>query len=363
LTRYSLAVIRLGFLYITQHFNRKDIKVMSDIVNYQLELETAVRAVKQAAAVCRAVQAQISTGVLEKNDRSPVTVADFASQALVCKILKEEFPDDPVIGEEDSKELRNPENRELLSSLSAEVKNILPDATDEQILGWIDRGGHNTYEQRFWTLDPIDGTKGFLRKDQYAISLALIVDGTVVAGAVCCPNLPVNPGDQAEDRPRGLVQFAQKGGGTYQSLLDSNDDPVAVKVSSRTDQSQIRLCESVEKAHSSHSDSARIAAHLGITADPVRIDSQAKYATVARGAAEAYLRLPRDGKYREKIWDHAGGVIVVEEAGGRVTDIRGESLDFSNGRRLENNLGVIVTNGTFHDDIIEAVKKLKIGQF
>ena len=73
----------------------------------QPELSTALKAVRQAAVVCRAVQSSITPDTLEKKDKSPVTVADFASQALVCRQLEEDFPDDPVIGEEGAKELQS----------------------------------------------------------------------------------------------------------------------------------------------------------------------------------------------------------------------------------------------------------------
>ena len=108
---------------------------------------------------------------------------------------------------------------------------------------------------------------------------------------------------------------------------------------------------------------ARIAEHLAITAEPARLDSQAKYAVVARGEAEAYLRLPRDAEYKEKIWDHAGGLLIVTEAGGKVTDITGRDLEFNHGHLLGKSLGVIVTNGLVHDAVIEAIRELGIGKF
>src|SRR5439155_19463982 len=95
----------------------------------------------------------------------------------------------------------------------------------------------------------------------------------------------------------------------------------------------------------------------GIVTPPLRLDSQAKYATVARGDASIYLRLPTRQDYREKIWDHAAGLIIVEEAGGRVSDVRGAALDFSRGRRLEANAGVIATNGHIHDRVVAAVTR------
>ena len=97
---------------------------------------------------------------------------------------------------------------------------------------------------------------------------------------------------------------------------------------------------------------------MGITAPPLRMDSQAKYAVVARGEADIYLRLPTRADYREKIWDHAAGALIVTEAGGVVTDISGRPLEFHHGRELASNRGVIVTNGRLHARVIEALRSL-----
>jgi 3'(2'), 5'-bisphosphate nucleotidase len=89
----------------------------------------------------------------------------------------------------------------------------------------------------------------------------------------------------------------------------------------------------------------------------VRLDSQAKYGVVARGDAAIYLRLPspKQPDYREKIWDHAAGALIVQEAGGRVTDALGSDLDFSYGHKLEKNRGIIVSNGQLHPAILGAI--------
>jgi 3'(2'), 5'-bisphosphate nucleotidase len=100
-----------------------------------------------------------------------------------------------------------------------------------------------------------------------------------------------------------------------------------------------------------------VAERLGITTDPFRIDSQAKYAAVATGNADIYLRLPRPGTdYTERIWDHGAGALVVEAAGGTVTDMHGTPLDFTHGRLLKKNTGIVATNGALHDDVIAALK-------
>jgi 3'(2'), 5'-bisphosphate nucleotidase len=321
---------------------------------YERELEVAIGAVAEASLLCRAVQSSIDLGSLEKKDRSPVTVADFGSQAIVCRRVGDAFPDDPIIAEEDSSALSEEANAAIAGRLMAEMDVRIPGVDRDQVYGWIDRGGASDFAQRFWTLDPIDGTKGFLRGDQYAVSLALIVEGELAVSALACPNLPGEGTDGS-----GAIFFAVRGQGAFTRSLGGGE-PVAIAVSEVAATPEIRFCESVEAAHSSHSDSARIAARLGIEAEPVRIDSQAKYAMVARGTGDAYMRLPKSATYVEKIWDHAGGALVVQEAGGRVSDITGKPLDFTRGRKLESNRGVIVTNGKVHDDILEAISALGI---
>jgi adhesin HecA-like repeat protein len=103
---------------------------------------------------------------------------------------------------------------------------------------------------------------------------------------------------------------------------------------------------------------ARIVAELGAKRPPLRMDSQAKYGILARGEGTVYLRLPTKKSYVEKIWDHAAGAIIVEEAGGRVTDLYGKPLDFSRGRTLDNNQGIVATNGKLHQRMLQAVKSV-----
>ena len=320
------------------------------------ELKTALLAVRQAALICRTVQSAITDEVLEKKDKSPVTIADFSSQAVICRALHNAFPEDPIIGEEDAAELQGPENREFLEKIVAELTaDGIQDPTPENVCTWIDYGGAKTYSDRFWTLDPIDGTKGFLRKEQYAVSLALIVEGKIVLGVLGCPNLPF-PG---ENPTAGTLYYAIAGQGSYALPLVREQEPKRIRVTTTADFSESRFCESVESGHSSHSHSQQLAERLGISKEPRRLDSQAKYAVVAQGEADIYMRLPTRPGYREKIWDHAAGVLLVEEAGGEVTDIHGNPLQFDQGYELKNNQGVIVTNGHLHSLLIQSLDELE----
>uniref|UniRef100_A0A7C4LKU5 3'(2'),5'-bisphosphate nucleotidase n=1 Tax=Schlesneria paludicola TaxID=360056 RepID=A0A7C4LKU5_9PLAN len=321
------------------------------------ELAVALAAVRDAARICRSVQAGITPETLEKRDKSPVTIADFGSQAVVCRVVGNAFPDDPIIAEEDSSELRNEENAPFLHLIHDEICRQCVHASKEEICRWIDRGGAQHFAHRFWTLDPIDGTKGFLRKEQYAISLALIVEGQIALGVLGCPNLPLVAGDPATS---GALFYAIRGQGAFALPLEGDTAPQPIRVSATTDPAAARFCESVESGHSSHGASERIAQRLGITAAPLRLDSQAKYAVVARGEADIYLRLPTKADYFEQIWDHAGGVLIVEEAGGRVTDVAGKPLEFVHGRTLKQNRGVVVSNNLLHDAVLDAVQAVGV---
>lgn len=320
------------------------------------ELQIALEAVRTAAVVCRNVQESISADVLQKEDRSPVTVADFASQAIICRALNDAFPDVPIVAEEDSADLRQVGNDAFLRRIGDELHAVGVEGRPDEICKWIDFGNGHPNE-RYWTLDPIDGTKGFLRGDQYAVSLALLHNGRIELAVVACPNLPVGP--IGGDSPRGVLLYAVAGDGVQQTPLDGDDKPSPIAVSKTAKPEQARFCESFESKHSAHGKSAQVADLLNITAEPVRIDSQAKYVAVARGDADIYLRLPAKHGYVEKIWDHAGGALLVESAGGIVTDMNGKPLDWTRGRELSLNRGVVVSNGQLHDAVLAAVQEVE----
>ncbi|KAI7897916.1 3',5'-bisphosphate nucleotidase [Cokeromyces recurvatus] len=330
------------------------------ILDYSKERSVAIQAVLTASKVCQSVfQHLVANETLTKNDKSPVTVADFSAQAIVNTYLTKHFPNDPIVGEEDSKDLQGDAGkilREKVFSLTNGVLNENEKLSEQQILEAIDRGNYAGGSQgRHWALDPIDGTKGFLRGGQYAICLALIVDGIVQLGVIGCPNLPVD--HKTPSSERGSLFIAVRGYGAFQrSFTNEKETPIHFADISST--KEAIFCESVEAGHSSHEDAIKIAKELNITRDPVRMDSQAKYCSIARGDANIYLRLPASKTYIEKIWDHASGNVLVTEAGGKVTDIYGKPLDFSVGRTLEKNKGVIASNVSIHDTVLKAVQKV-----
>ena len=217
------------------------------------DLATAVAAVRSAARACRAVQERlVRPEALEKGDKSPVTVADFASQAIICAELERALPNDPVVGEEDADTLRD--EAVILKAVVERVAEQRGATHAEQVLGWIDRGSADARSPRYWTLDPIDGTKGFLRGEQYAIALALIESGTVVLGVLGCPNLPLDGNGGGV----GALFTAVRGEPTRtQDLWNASAPSRTVSVAKLRRASEARFCESVESGHSDQDESAR----------------------------------------------------------------------------------------------------------
>ena len=318
--------------------------------------QLAVAAVLKAVQLCQQVETElVSTDSLQKADRSPVTVADFGAQALICKAIGDAFPGTAIVAEEDAASLKA--NPDLLKRVvhyvnSRQVQSGCSSASPEVLCEWINRGT-DCVGKNFWTLDPIDGTKGFLRHDQYAIALAEIVNGEVVLGILACPNLPQRL--NAPESERGCLFVAVRGEGTAMYSLTGNFLGEA-HVGNEAD----RLAESFESTHGDSDRHAEIAHRLKMTAPPIQMDSQAKYALLARGDISLYLRLPNPASpdYRECIWDHAAGLIIVEEAGGMVTDANGALLNFGAGRRMVENRGIVATNGKIHSQVLEAVRPL-----
>lgn len=356
---------------------------------YAKELEVGVRVVQLACYLCQKVQ-KGSIGptpdqVFSKDDDSPVTVADWSVQAMISWILSESFGKQNVsiVAEEDTQTLSDSNSTHLLSSVISTVNDSLAMAPrfglkgptaplgPTQVLEAINHCNSTGGPMgKHWVLDPVDGTLGFVRGDQYAVALALIENGQVVVGVLGCPNYSIkkklvnNSVSKSDLWQEGCVMYARKGSGQawMQPLVNGGGSLVwpnsasRIRVSSIDDPSMATFCEPVEKANSNHSYSAGIAYSLGLRKKPLRVYSMVKYAAIARGDAEIYMKFAKAG-YKEKIWDHAAGVVIVEEAGGVVTDAGGRPLDFSRGVYLEGlDRGIVICSGVnLHDKIIGAV--------
>ena len=293
-----------------------------------------------------------------------------------------------LVAEEDSASLRDgAAGAAMLARVTAAVNEALAGAgrralSSEEVLRAIDRGASpGGATGRHWVLDPVDGTLGFVRGDQYAVALALLQDGAVVAGVLGCPNMPTRADVmEAPDAlsygfsPRlvskmlagargagawykGCLFAASVGAGAWVSPTEPDVpvEPRRVAVSDTDEPARARMCEPVLKANSSQGFTAAVASALGMASKPLRLYSMVKYGAVARGDADVFMKFPKAG-YKEKIWDHAAGVIVVQEAGGVVTDAGGTPLDFGAGRYLEHlDRGIVASSAVLHSRLLTAV--------
>ena len=312
------------------------------------EVRFAIGLVREASSLAESIRQGGLPPELVKGDRTPVTVADYAIQALAARRLMEEFGETRLVAEESVDELKKPEGRKMLRY----VAGIL-EADEEAVYEWIGRSQKNT-EGKLWVLDPIDGTKGFLRGGQYAVALARLEDYQVTVGILGCPGLVTQHSPAG-----GSVTVAVRGEGAWGAALENPEDFQKISASELRDPGQARVLRSVESGHTNERHMQELRDALGMGPEPIRMDSQAKYAALASGDGDLLVRLisPHFPLYKEKIWDQAAGTFMVEEAGGRVTDLDGKRLDFSQGIALNQNRGILASNGHLHELALASVAK------
>lgn len=301
--------------------------------------QLALKLVEDASTLSKTVQAD-GIGSRAKADSSPVTVADLSVQALVALTLRDRFPEDRLVAEESADQLAADSG--LLKQVSAYLTPFLGARTEKDILDSFSNEAKND-RALTWILDPIDGTKGFLRGDQFAVALAVQEgDSQLLFGLLGCPRLGLAGSTKGE----GVVGAAFRGRGAWQKAVGDSCWR-SIQVSEVKEARDIRLLRSFEASHTNESQIEAFVRKNGIEADPVRLDSQAKYLLLARGDAEAVIRClsARRPNYKEKIWDQAAGAMLAQEAGGQVVDLFGKPLDFSTGTELLENSGVVASSG------------------
>lgn len=331
------------------------------------ELDAALAAVEDACRVCRYVQSRLDAlRSMTKDDSSPVTIGDFASQALVARALTSSGAMlGGMVAEESAAFLKHPDHAAHLRGCVEALREsgAWTDAAADDVIDMVDLGaadpGVLVSHRGGWTLDPIDGTKGFLRGEQYCVCLAKIREGRVEIGVLGCPNLALGLNGEQGDDPLGLGTryWATRGGGAHMGAYTKTAGvEMAIRRRPVTPDHPARLAESVEMTHTRRDLTEEIMRRAGPVGTPAQIDSQCKYALLARGDADVYLRLPSRKGYVQQIWDHAPGVLIAQEAGCVVTDVLGRELDFGRGRGLEGNLGVLGAPPGLHGRLLAAAK-------
>ncbi|MGJ3239388.1 MAG: inositol monophosphatase family protein [Anaerolineae bacterium] len=322
-----------------------------------MNIDPIIVAVRQATILCREVQHNSLRSINKMNsttnDSEPVTIADYGSQVIIGRALAEHFPDDAVLAEEAGAqflELTTDKQKAEIISLLTTIFDF--NVTQDEIVRWLDQGMAQAGSERVWIIDPIDGTKGFVGMRHYAIGVGIVEKGQPTGAIVAAPGY--GDGVSGDDDEGAL--FYIKDGIAYQEPM-TGGKAQQLHVSDRTE--SLRIVQSYEKQHASKSRMAIVREKAGMAdAQISELDSMEKYALVANGDADVYLRLPNlDSTRPHLIWDHAPGVALVLAAGGQATDITGEPLDFSQGRTLPNR-GMIISNGKVHERLLKAVSEL-----
>jgi 3'(2'), 5'-bisphosphate nucleotidase len=270
--------------------------------NYKEELKVALELAREAGAAVL----DLYRGPLEveqknlSNELEPVTQADRIANDLIVEGLRRLFPEDGILAEE---------------SVDTE---------------------HRLDKQRVWMVDPLDGTNGFIDGNgDFAVQIGLSVAGEPVLGVVYQP---------APD----VLYRALRGDGAW--IERSGQQPVKANVSRQTDIPSMRLAAS--RSHRSPR-MDRVIRSFGVREEIRRGSVGIKVGLIIEQQCDLYVHLSS----RTKQWDTCAPEIILTEAGGRLSDLFGESLRY-NSLDTQNRNGLVASNGVAHDAIISALVPL-----
>jgi 3'(2'), 5'-bisphosphate nucleotidase len=297
-------------------------------LDYNRELSLAIDLVKEASKITEWFRTTHKSS-FTKSDDSPVTLADFASQMFIISELKKHFPEDQIIAEEESGSFLNSSAESIIKSSYRSLQlNI-----EENLKEILNYRGFSSDRQ--WTVDPVDGTKGFQKDLAYAIGIGFMVRAEPSVCAIGVPNYK---------KTHLTIFSAQKNHGAKVSYGDKSFTKIRV--------SDIKELESSRMCYSLHYNKQWVlnfAKSLGIT-NFIPMDSMAKLCMVADGSAEIYVK-PMS-MHRSFAWDFLPGDLLIKEAGGVVTDIKGNSPRYKGEKCLVTAPGLIASNGSNHEELI-----------
>lgn len=270
---------------------------------YEREVEEAKRAAEAASR--RILEIYAGDFVAEEKlgvDQfyEPVTEADLAASRIIVEQLSREFPEDAILSEE--------ENDDVERRLS---------------------------KDRVWFIDPIDGTSGFVKRDgDFAVQIGLAIGGKPVVGVVLLPF-------------HGVTYFASKGSGAYRQ---SEGESVRLETSNTSDFKEMQMA--VSRNHRSPKINA-ILQDFGVKGEMQRGSVGLKIGLIAERTCDLYIHISN----RTKHWDTCGPQTILEEAGGKLTDLFGDEIRYDTAD-VQNHGGIVATNGAVHDVTIERLRPL-----
>jgi myo-inositol-1(or 4)-monophosphatase len=262
-------------------------------VTYDLQEDAALaRDAARRAGVVILRHFGTSMKVRHKEPGQPLTIADLEADALLKELLHDERPG----------------------------------------YGWLSEETEDSEDRlqrsRVWIVDPIDGTRSFIaQRPEFAVSIGLAVDGVAVVGVVYNP-------------ARDELFWAVRGGG---AVLEVGGGRIPLKVARRETSDDLVVVAS--RSDMAAGDFAAIAGDWRIEG----VGSTAyKLARVAWGRGDVFL-----SRGRKKEWDVCAGALLVEEAGGRVTDVAGTALHYN--REDPGLRGVVAAHADLHAQIVRRI--------
>ena len=272
-------------------------------MQFSLELQTAIELAQTASA--KILEHYASDIIVEEklgvdNFYEPVTAADRVASLIIVDGLSEAFPADAILSEEEI------------------------DLPDERL----------TFD-RVWIIDPIDGTSGFVKKDgDFAVQIGLAEHGEPKLGVVMLPF-------------HETLYYAERGKGSF---MVAGGETKQLFTSSTEDLSQMQMA--VSRNHRSPKINA-VLREFGVAGELQRGSVGLKIGLIAEQVCDLYIHLSP----RTKLWDTCGPQIILEEAGGRLTDLFGERFRY-NISDVQNYGGIVATNGASHDQVITRLRPL-----
>jgi 3'(2'), 5'-bisphosphate nucleotidase len=191
-------------------------------------------------------------------------------------------------------------------------------------------------KQRVWMIDPIDGTYGFVEKaGDFAVQIGLIENGKPTVGVVF---QPIN----------NRLYFAAKDAGAF--LIENGGEPQKLQVSDKFDFREMTLA--VSRSHRSPKMTSLVN-YFGFKNEFPHGSVGLKIGLLARQQADLYIHLSP----RTKFWDTCAPQIILEEAGGKLTDLFGQEIVYTI-QDVQNYNGILATNGTAHETVLAHLKSL-----
>lgn len=272
-----------------------------------LEKELATAIALARAAALRILEFYASEIIAEEklgadNFTEPVTIADKTASRIIVEGIAAAFPGDAILSEEEA------------------------DFAEDRFAG-----------KRIWIIDPIDGTWGFIKKNgDFGVQIGLTDEnGAVVLGVVFLP---------AHDK----LFFAVKGAGAF--LIETDGAPKQLKVSGKTNFAEMNLASSRDhRSPRMH----RIIEDFRFKREVQRGSVGLKIGLIVEQICDLYIHLSP----RTKFWDTCAPQIILEEAGGQMTDLFGSPLRYDL-LDVQNHNGIVATNGAAHEKAVSTLKPL-----